>query len=164
MKSKIIIVDEQDTVIGYKDRDAVQREDIYRVSALWIINSKDEILLARRALSKSHSPGMWGPAVAGTVEEGETYEANIIKEAQEELGLKNIKPRMGPKERKTGEHNYFAQWYLLELDKPLSEFAVDKGEVAEIRWFSREELLKEIQNNPSLFLESIKRNLERFCN
>lgn len=160
---RIIIVDENDAIIGYKDRDAVKREDIYRVSALWITNSKGEILLAQRALSKSHDPGKWGPAVAGTVEEGEDYETNIIKEAAEEIGLRDIKPRMGPKERRTGEHNYFCQRYLLELDKPLSEFVVDTAEVAQIRWFSKEELLKEMQHNPDQFLKSVKRNLELFC-
>ena len=32
-------------------------------------------------------PEVWGPAVSGTNEEGETYDSNIIKEAQEEIGL-----------------------------------------------------------------------------
>jgi len=53
----IPIVDEKDKIIGYKDRKEIQKEDIYRVSALWITNSKDEILLAQRAFSKSHDPG-----------------------------------------------------------------------------------------------------------
>ena len=33
-----------------------------------------------RSFTKSHDPGKWGPAVAGTVEEGETY--NFLKEGQ----------------------------------------------------------------------------------
>ncbi|GAF94063.1 unnamed protein product, partial [marine sediment metagenome] len=82
-KSKIIIVDDNDKIIGYKERDTLKREDIYRVSALWITNSHGEILLARRHHTKSHRPRKWGPAVAGTVDAGETYEDNIIKEAEE---------------------------------------------------------------------------------
>ena len=120
MKPKIVIVDEDDNVIGHKERGLVGRGDIYRVSALWITNSKGKILLARRALTKSHDPGKWGPAVAGTVEEGEDYRDNIVKEAGEEIGLRNIKPQTGPKIRIFGEHNYFDQWYLLKIDKTIS--------------------------------------------
>ena len=90
MTEKIIIVDEDDNIIGSKERNSIVSGDIYRVSALLIENSKGEILLAQRALTKKHDPGKWGPPVAGTVEEGETYESNIVKEAEEELGLKNI--------------------------------------------------------------------------
>lgn len=89
LKSKIIIVDENDTIIGHKNRDSMEDGDMYRVSALWIQNSKGDILLAQRSFDKRNDPGKWGPAVAGTVEEGETYESNIIKEAEEEIGLKN---------------------------------------------------------------------------
>src|SRR3989344_8863957 len=103
MKPKIVIVDENDKVVCEKDKEMVRGADIYRVSALWITNSRDEILLARRALTKSHHPRKWGPAVAGTVDEGETYEENIIKEAEEELGLKNIKPELGPKTKTDNE-------------------------------------------------------------
>lgn len=163
MKQKIIIVDEKDNVIGYKDRDTLKPEDIYRVSALWVVNSRGEILLAKRALTKTHSPGKWGPAVAGTVEEGEDYLTNIIKEAAEEIGLNNIAPQTCPKVRVSGQYNYFCQWYTLVSDKALNEFAIDKSEVAEIRWFSRDELYKKLQIDPTKFVKSIPRSVELFC-
>ena len=163
MKPRIPIVDENDNIVGYKDRGLVNQEDIYRVSALWITNSKGEALLARRALTKSHNPGKWGPAVAGTVEEEESYRDNIIKEAEEEIGLKNIKPLTGPKIRRSGEYNYFGQWYLLEIDKPINEFMIDRNEVESIKWFSKKDLLKEIQDHPDKFLENMKERVELFC-
>ncbi|MFA6422790.1 MAG: NUDIX domain-containing protein, partial [Candidatus Buchananbacteria bacterium] len=85
--AKIIIVNENDEAIGHKERNELDFSDIYRVSGLWITNLKGEILLAQRAFTKNHDPGKWGPAAAGTVEEGEDYETNILKEAEEELGL-----------------------------------------------------------------------------
>lgn len=163
MNSKIIIVDENDNIINYKERNVLEKEDIYRVSALWITNSKGEILLARRSLIKSHNPGKWGPAVAGTVDEGESYENNIIKEAEEEIGLKNIKPKIGPKIRITGEHNYFGQWYLFEIDKSADEFIIDHSEVEQIKWFLKEDLLKETQDYPDKFLKNMKQQVKLFC-
>ena len=38
--------------------------------------------MARSVFMIDKLPGKWGPAVAGTVEEGESYEENIIKEAE----------------------------------------------------------------------------------
>ncbi len=67
-KRKIIIVDENDNIIGSKDFDKMKPSDVYRVSSLWITNSKGETLLAKRAFNKLHSPGKWGTAVSGTVE------------------------------------------------------------------------------------------------
>ena len=162
MKPKIVIVDENDNVIGYKNRDVMKQADIYRVSALWVTNSKGDSLLARRALSKSHDPGKWGPAVAGTVEEGEGYELNIHKEAKEEIGLKSIAPQIGPKERISQEYNYFVQWYFVKIDNPNKEFVLNKDEVEEIKWFSKEELKREIQVNPDKFLTGAKRWIEMF--
>lgn len=163
MNTKIIIVDEKDNKIDCKNRETLNQGDIYRVSALWITNNKGEILLAKRALNKSHSPGKWGPAVAGTVDEGGNYRVNILKEAEEEIGLKNINPQAGPKERIYGEHNYFIQWYLLTIDKHLSEFIVDWREVDEIRWFSKYNLLKELENEPIKFLDGMKQWIKLFC-
>ncbi len=162
-KPKIIIVNEDDKVIDYKDRDCLEKGDIYRISALWIANSRGDILLTRRGLDKAHDPGKWGPAVAGTVDKGEDYDLNIVKEAEEELGLKNIEFKKGPKERISGEHDYFVQWYLLECDKSISEFRIQEEEVEEVKWFSEEELKRELKDNPDNFLDTMNQWVELFC-
>jgi isopentenyl-diphosphate Delta-isomerase len=159
--TKIIIVDEQDNIIGSKERTGEIKEGIYRVSALWITNSKGQVLLARRQLDKAHDPGAWGPAVAGTVEEGEIYDFNIVKEAEEELGLKNIKFEKGKKVRVRGKYNYFCQWFLLKLDKKAEDFKFDKKEVLEVKWFSKQEIL-EMSKNPKM-LTSTHIWVDLFC-
>ena len=63
MTEQIIIVNDLDKVIGYKERDKMTSKDIYRVSVLWIINSKGEILLAKRALTKKSDPENGGQAL-----------------------------------------------------------------------------------------------------
>ncbi|MDD4983355.1 MAG: NUDIX domain-containing protein [Candidatus ainarchaeum sp.] len=150
----IPIVNEKDKIICYKDRDSIGQKDIYRVSALWIINSKSEFLLAKRVKTKKNNPGKWGPAVAGTVEKGETYKQNILKETKEELGLDPKGLRQGPKIKNTGEHNFFCQWYFLKQDKDEKEFDFDKKEVDEVKWFSKKEFEKEYLKNPELFLKN----------
>lgn len=161
-KTRIVIVSIEDEIIGHKERDAVAQSDTYRVTALWITNSVGDILLAQRKFTKKHDPGMWGPAVAGTVEEGETYDTNIVKEAEEEIGLKNIQLAKGPKRRMKGEHTYFVQWYTLVVDKPVSEFVVQQDEVEYIKWFSRKELEKELRDHPDKYRASLNWALKTF--
>ncbi|HLC90511.1 MAG TPA: NUDIX domain-containing protein [Candidatus Nanoarchaeia archaeon] len=157
-----IIVDETDTIIGYKQSNSLKKDDWYRVSALWITNSKGNILLAKRHHSKSHHPGKWGPAVAGTVDEGETYEENIIKEAEEELGLRNIKPTLGPKTRTDADYCHFTQWYLLNIDIEISLLKIQEDEVEKVRWFSPPELHRQLQNHPDDFLPTMKKYFALF--
>jgi len=155
-KRRIIIVDEKDNIIGFKDFHKVKLKDIYRVSSLWITNSKSEILLAKRALTKTHSPGKWGPAVAGTLEQGETYYSNIVKEVEEELGLKNIKIKKGPKRRTKNKYSYFNQVFFAKVDINLDELVMQEDEVSEIKWFSEKELKEMFKEKPQMFVSSFE--------
>ncbi|KND47247.1 MAG: putative NTP pyrophosphohydrolase [Parcubacteria bacterium C7867-004] len=160
---KIPVVDRDDTVIGLKERDDLTKGDISRVSALWITNSKGEYLLAQRALTKRHSPGKWGPAVAGTVEEGETYEINIIKETQEEIGITLSVQELlsGPKVlRKPGTGYYFVQWYFAVVDKDLSGFTYPENEVTGLRWVSDHELRTNLAGHGDEYIASLHESLE----
>lgn len=77
---KYLVVNESDEVIATKERAELLTTDIVRVSALWLTNSQGEVLLAKRAASKKYDASKWGPAAAGTVEECESYEQNMVKE------------------------------------------------------------------------------------
>lgn len=148
---RVPVVDEQDNIITYKFRDEVADDAIYRVSALWITNSKGEILLAQRAFTKGHDPGRWQGAVAGTVEEGETYLENIVKETREEIGVDNLELTPGPKIMANGQYRFFVQFFVATLDKPAEEFKIKQDEVLQVRWFDRDELARELRKHPEKF-------------
>ncbi len=157
---KIPIVNEQDEIIGYKDRDNKDPGDIIRASGLWVTDKDGNILLAQRSFSRKNDPGIWGPAVAGTVEEGETYESNIIKEAEEEIGLVGIKPILGPKIRAKYKQ-YFGQWFTAVVDHDYL-FKKQDEEVEELKWFTKEELMKFLEEKPEMFLKEFIRYVEMF--
>ena len=156
---KIPIVNEQDEIIGYKDRKDRNFVDITRATGLWITDPEGNILLARRGLQKTHSPGLWGPAVSGTVEEGETYESNIIKEAEEEIGLKNITPKLERKYLRESTHKYFAQWFTLVISHE-TKLTIREDEVEQIKWFSVDELKREVKANQSHFTKGIQERMQ----
>lgn len=152
---RIPIVNEQDEIIGYKDRKDRNLKDIIRVTGLWVKDKENNMLLAQRAFNKKHDPGLWGPAVAGTVEEGETYESNIIKEAKEEIGLVGVKFTLGSKSLRHTSHRYFAQRFtaVVDYDYP---FLKQNDEVEALRWFSKDEFIALLKEKPEMFLPNFK--------
>ncbi|MEI7620951.1 MAG: NUDIX domain-containing protein [Candidatus Moraniibacteriota bacterium] len=153
-----IIVNEKDEIIGYKDRSEIVSSDIYRVTALWLENNLGEALLVQRAFTKKNSPGKWGPAVAGTVEKGETYDSNIIKEAQEEIGLVGCEFQKAEKMRISEKRNYFLQWFYAQVDKKIEEFILEDGAFEQIKWFNGEELKSALEKSPENFVPGLRAN------
>ena len=80
----IPIVNDNDEIIGYKEKSEVRKE-LMRTVSLRVVNEYGETLLVQRASTKSREPNKWTIAVGGGVEPGETYEEAIIRETKEEL-------------------------------------------------------------------------------
>lgn len=162
MNRNTIIVDENDEIIWLWSRTEIDAKNSwYRISALWITNSKWEILLAQRALTKKHAPGARWPAVGWTNEEGETYLSNIIKEAKEELGLKITEKMLTiwPKFKHLWTYNRFTQRFLLTIDKPINEFTIQPEEVIAIRRINPQNLIQEFTTSPQNFVENFQKIL-----
>lgn len=151
--SKIHMVNEEDKLIGYGDRG--QDSFIYRVSALWLTNSNGQILLAQRSLTDERDPGVWGPAVAGTVEKGETYKSTIQKETREEIGLEGALLNPWYKKYYDGRHRYFTQWYRAVVDWPIAKFRIQEEEVEQIAWLDSDWLRQDLEKTPNKYLASI---------
>ena len=160
MKDVCQIVDDQDNVIGSKLRKEIDyAHDRYRASGLWVTNSAGQILIAQRLMTKDKDPGKWGPAAAGTLEVGETYESNIYKEAEEEIGLTGYVFTPSLKMRFDTPRMYFVQWFTVVCDKPEDEFISQPSEVERVRWIDREELIQDVRANPDKYVASIPRVL-----
>lgn len=162
---KVPIVNEADEIIGYKDRSELAFQyDIFRTASLWITNSKNEILLAQRKFDKKVDPGKWAEAVGGTVENNDTYEATVLREAEEELGLKltNEQITLGPKQFITSPARYFVQWYTIMLDRNIEGFQIQTEEVEQIAWIPVTQLKKELQIQPEKYIDSLPGIVNQF--
>lgn len=154
MTELIPVVDTNDEIIWYKNRKDITVDDVYRVSSLWIENSEWKILLAQRGFQKSNDPGKWWAAVAGTVEKWESYEENIYKEAEEELGITGFDLIKDEKIYTITKHKtFFCQYYILKTDKKADEFTLEYPEVESVRWFSKKELENICEASPDILVE-----------
>jgi isopentenyldiphosphate isomerase len=159
-----IIVDENDNPIGSKNWQDQSYDDIYRCSALWLtdINTGD-ILIAQRKWTKKNDPGKWAAAVAGTNEDGETYESNMIKETEEEIGLTNLRLDKGPKVLiDDGLHKFFCQWYFAEVDKKEVQIKIQEDEIEAVKWIALPALIEDLQTNSNRYVPSMPHTLELF--
>ncbi len=158
MKTKVIVVDKNDRIVTHKHKSELEFEDIMRVTGIWIENELGEILLAQRVFTKKYDPGKWGPAAAGTVDEGETYLSNITKEVDEELGIslkeKDIKHLKTYYEETT--HKFFVALFYIKIDSK-TKFYLQEDEVLNIQWISKDNLKEKIKNEPEYFIDGFEK-------
>lgn len=152
---RIPIVNEKDEVLYYKEREETTREDIRRIIGLNVFNEKGEVLIAKRQSDKKIDPDKWGPSVAGTVDEGYDYDDTVVKEAEEEIGLKNIKPIFLKKYfYETSNASRFVSFYYVVINSTERELHLQEEEVAEIKWISLNDLEKWVKESPEDFTPS----------
>lgn len=150
----ILIVDSQDKMIGQKPRSEIKKEDIYRVSSLWVFNKNKDLLVAQRPMWKSHGPGRWTESVVGTVAAGETYESNLVKEASEEIG---IQVDIGELEFIAKEYyeskngRMFASMYAVVLDENDPVVNLNLHEVPAVERLSYKDIVSELALNSDRF-------------
>ena len=137
-------VDEQDNLLGALVRaDLRERGLIGRGTYIMLFNSKGELCVHRRTLSKAIYPGDWDVAAGGMVGAGETYEQSAARELAEELGVSGV-------ELTAHDHFFFEDtgnrlWcsaFSAVWDGPLQ---LQPEEVLEARFMSIEAVLADIE-------------------
>lgn len=83
------VVDENGTTVGKATRGECHSGSklLHPVVHLHLFDSSGRIYLQQRPLWKDIQPGKWDTAVGGHIDYGETVEAALRRETQEELGL-----------------------------------------------------------------------------
>jgi isopentenyl-diphosphate delta-isomerase type 1 len=82
------VVDEDDNVIAIKTRGEIHAEGLmHRAVHILLFNSKGELFLQKRSMSKDEQPGKWDSSAAGHVDSGEVYLDCARREITEELGI-----------------------------------------------------------------------------
>lgn len=87
-KEEVILVNELDLPQGSMEKmEAHLRGLLHRAFSVFILNSRREMLLQRRAPEKYHSAGLWTNACCSHPRPGETTPAAATRRLHEELGF-----------------------------------------------------------------------------
>ena len=89
MKKEIIIqVDEKDRELGPIEKMEAHRNAVlHRAFSILVFNSKNELLLHKRASDKYHSPDLWTNTCCSHPRFNETLENAVCRRLQEEMGF-----------------------------------------------------------------------------
>ncbi len=132
---------------------------------IWIMNDKNEFLIQKRALDRKIFPNMWS-LTAGAVDSGETSLEGAIREAKEELGI-DINKENTELMLSIKRSNSFLDVWLTKQNVNLRDIVVQKEEVSDVKWVTKEEFEKMIENNEvagtvNLYFKMLIDLLEKF--
>lgn len=122
----------------------------HKAVVLFIINSNNEVLLQKRSSNKKLWPNMWDISAGGHVLAGEYGFEAAIREAEEELGIDNIKRENMLFLESCISHikkgniidNMLNEYYIIHKDLDIKELTLQTEEVSEVKWFKVEEISK----------------------
>ena len=114
----------------------------YLVVVVFIQNDLGKFLIQKRSLEKG---GKWA-TTDGHPKAGESSIDGIITEVKEEIGIDLDKTKL--KLFKTvHDEDCFCDLYYINMEVDLSHIKLQKEEVSDIMWFSKEEIDNLIENN-----------------
>lgn len=165
MKNKqVILVNNEDTERGTMEKmEAHLRGELHRAYSVFIFNSKNELLLQRRAINKYHSGGLWTNTCCSHPQPGENMNESARKRLIEEMGID------------CALKNVFNFIYKIKLDNELIEHELDHvfiglsdespkinlQEVMEWKFVEIIEIKKSLELNPESYTVWFKIIFER---
>lgn len=138
-----------------ESRAKCHKEGLYhKAVAVWIINSKQQVLLQKRSPNKRMWPNTWDVTAGGHVLTGEFGFEAIIREIKEEIGIDidkqcitfigsvistNIKGDIVNK--------HFNEFYIINKDIDETKLKLQEDEVSEVKWMDKDEIVERVKNN-----------------
>jgi len=130
---------------GQMERGAEFAPDAYTcVMHICIFNSKGEMLIQQRQSTKKAWPNLWDISVGGHDEAGETPQMSAERELFEELGIKKDFTNIRPHLTINFVHG-FDDYFLIKEDLDPESLTLQKEEVQAVKWASRDEIKKMIE-------------------
>ena len=160
---QVILVDEQDQPVGLMEKQAAHiGPHLHRAFSVFVFNSKGELLLQQRALTKYHSPGLWTNTCCSHPRDGETVVEAAERRLREEMGMS------------CEMHEVYTFIYQAPVGQGLTEHefdhvligrsdtlpVVNTDEVASWKYMRLDDLKKDIELYPELYTEWFKITFE----
>ena len=153
-EDNVILVNQKDEQIGLMPKlEAHEKAVLHRAFSVFILNSKNEIMLQQRAHHKYHSPLLWTNTCCSHQREGETNIQAGSRRLFEEMGFE------------TGLKELFHFIYKAPFDNGLTEHELDHvmigyydgepkinaEEVENWKWMCIEDVRSDMQLHPEVY-------------
>jgi len=151
----LILVDELDNEVGFETKGRCHDGDglLHRAFSLFVINSKDEVLLQQRSADKRLWPMFWSNSCCSHPRQGESLAYAAERRLYEELGLTCsfeflYKFQYQAPFGELGSENELCSVFLGRTDNLPS---VNETEIAAYRYLSPDALSAELETHPERF-------------
>lgn len=154
------LVQDDGKVVGSAPRPLVHNGSLWLHPVVHLhVTNKGQLLLQLRPKTKKIQPGRWDTAVGGHIAAGENLEAALKREVYEEIGLQQFKAQLVKRYvwECPVEHEYVFS-FVTESKGPFETKNV--GEVDELRFWSREELKRNI--GKGVFTPNLEKELDEW--
>ena len=118
--------------------------EYHLVVHIWVVSDRGKFLIQRRSDNKKLMPGEWA-ATGGAAISGEDSYTAANRELYEELGIPSNKHTLKKLVRIKRRNSLLDIWFI-NTDIDLSRLRLQKNEVAEAKWISRDEFKSMIAN------------------
>lgn len=156
------VVDENDCVIAIKTRGEIHAEGLmHRAVHILLFNSKGELFLQKRSMSKDEQPGKWDSSAAGHVDSGEAYLDCARREITEELGIVAQQSMQVlfklPASVLTGNEHCMVYRYIFDGPMVLQAEEIDDGQ-----WLTVEAMDRRVADNDPSLSEAVSLIWEKY--
>lgn len=156
MEEYFDVLNEEGNYTGkVESREKCHKEGLWhKAVVVFIINSKEQVLLQRRSANKKLWPNIWDVTAGGHVLVGEFGFQTIIRETKEELGIELDKSEMiflgsSRSSNVKGDiiNNHFNEYYIANKDIDETKLKLQEEEVSEVKWIDKNEIIEKIKDN-----------------
>ena len=159
MEEYVVLVNENDQQVGIMEKMAAHIVPrLHRAFSIFIFNSKGELLLQQRALSKYHSPGLWTNTCCSHPRNGESLQQATTRRLKEEMGLSCDMHEVftfiykAPVGLGLIEHEFDHVWFGQSDDTPL----INTEEVEAYKYMSLDDISNDMRQHPESYTEWFK--------
>lgn len=128
----------------------------HKAVTIFIINSKEQVLLQKRSPYKKMWPNMWDITAGGHVFTGEFGYQSAMRECKEELGIELNKSDITFIGVSTSNNvkgdiidKHFNEYYIVNKELDETKLRLQKEEVSEVKWINKNEIIDRIKDNYS---------------
>ena len=134
---------------------------VHKAVHVWLLNSKNELLIQKREMNRRAYPLYWDISAAGHISTGQTSIEAAQREVEEELGLKILESEFVYLftleehiilNNGTYVNNEFQDVFLVKKDIDCSQIKLTDGEVEEVRFLNLEEFRKWTEGDGELLV------------
>jgi isopentenyl-diphosphate delta-isomerase len=161
----LILVDEEDQIIGYKDKLSCHQGSgtLHRAFSIFIFNNEGKLLMQQRSEQKQLWPLFWSNSCCSHPRKREKIGTAVSRRLYEELGIRTnlkfiYKFMYQATFKEIGSENEYCSVFIGKSDQPVHS---NINEIAAVKYLDPEELDELLNKNPDEFTPWFKLEWEQ---